>query len=149
MMMNGVLNNSSNKSSSSMQIYFREAALISATSKTHHSTMTHEEHKLDAHAKPPDELKAIYKRYQKVKAKDLEDDEQLLDLTRVDRSRGSRLSKEIDYRHEITLRDVASGGLSNDPILQFLQNCEDVVRVYEHTDMPGTDDVCPYNDIWH
>lgn len=109
--------------------------------------MTQHEHKIDAHAKPPDELKAFYKKYQKLKAKELEDDDQLVDFsggnesTRINRLNELKVVKSIDYSRESTkcpqeLKDV---GQDDDLIREFLRPSNDLetVHVYEHPDMPG------------
>jgi hypothetical protein len=114
----------------------REAAPTSATLITNHFAMTLDEHELDAHARPPERLKGFYKKYQKLKGNDLENDQTLLDLEQIDAGRGLRVIKEINYKH---LSETTSGKVSNNGGLvdQFLASCEDLVRVYEHPDMPG------------
>jgi hypothetical protein len=115
------------------------AALISVNLKPSNFTMTNLEQKLDAHATPPDQLKAFYKKYQKLKAKDLENDETLLNLERIERCVGLRLSREIDFSHESKLKALdKSGPERSDLVNKLMRERTDAVRVYEHSDMPGT-----------
>jgi hypothetical protein len=105
---------------------------------TNHFGMAFDEHELDAHARPPERLKGFYKKYQKLKANDLENDQTLLDLEQIEAGRRLRVIKEINYKHqwasETTSERVSNNGGLVD---QFLGSCEDLVRVYEHPDMPG------------
>ena len=94
--------------------------------------------KLDPHAKPPDELKTFYKRFQKLKSKDLGNDDDLIDLERPENYPGLKLVREIDYRND---RATSTPGPVKDDsgnlVPEFLDACEETVKVYEHEDMPG------------
>jgi hypothetical protein len=97
-------------------------------------------HDLDARARPPDTLKALYKKYQKVKSPDLASDGDLLDFSYPEKYHSLKLFKQIRYKEK------SSNGLRERKDTQypsmlpkFLQNCNDVTNVYELEDMPGKD----------
>ena len=98
--------------------------------------MTKLDHKFDAHARPPEALKAFYKRYQKLKSKDLEADADLVDFHRHDLSPALRLSRTIEFNNRSQSEQVAADLEAFVP--SFLDICNASVQVYELDDIPGT-----------
>jgi hypothetical protein len=96
------------------------------------------EQKLDPHAKPPEALKTFYKRYQKLKSKDIEYDADLIDFEQPEQCSGLRLVHEVNYR---IARATGTGELEKHDdgnlVSEFLNESSRLVKVYEHDDVPG------------
>ena len=91
---------------------------------------------LDPHQRPPDAIRNVYKRYQKMKLQNLDRDREIIDLSRdlsADPNTKVRIVKELDVDGLTTTfrwfagRDVALNGLKS----------TSSIPVYEHVDMPG------------
>lgn len=90
-------------------------------------------HGLDAHARPPDELKVFYKHYQKLKHTALALDEQLLDFADLEQCRGLTCLRSMRWDDK-----KLSSELKIDSLLpQFFGSCNGTVQAYALDDMPG------------
>lgn len=101
-------------------------------------TVLNATHDLDAHARPPDVLKAFYKKYQKAKSSDLASAHDPLDFSHPERSHGLKLVKQIRYKEQSDRQAHKHEDAAYPSLLpEFLRCCDDVVNVYELEDMPG------------
>ena len=108
--------------------------------------MTPPQH-LDPHEKPPDHIRNVYKKYQKMKLRDLDKDPDIIDFKRglsEEQKRNIKVIKE--YKPEelasafrafegIQEPTDSQGSLIDSPIL-----------VYEHSNMPG---ICHFFHLFH
>ncbi|OCL07699.1 hypothetical protein AOQ84DRAFT_54036 [Glonium stellatum] len=93
---------------------------------------------LDPHERPPDYIRRVYKKYQKMKPQDLDKDPDIIDFKRGLSEEQQKYIKVIkEYKPEelvpafqafegIQESTDSQGGLINSPVL-----------VYEHSEMPG------------
>lgn len=93
---------------------------------------------LDPHRRPPDGIRYIYKRYQKMKLQHLDHDPEIIDLSRdlsADPKTKVRIVKELDADGlTATFRSFAG----SDVALNGLESmATSSIPVYEHDDMPG------------
>ena len=94
----------------------------------------------DANQKPPQDLRAIFKQYQKIPIGALEKDPDVIDFTR------RSLSTHVNSMHVV--RNIASPALL-DNSTELTTNTSDTtvrsfVEVFEHCDFPGG----PFNIIY-
>ncbi|KAF1969338.1 oxidoreductase [Bimuria novae-zelandiae CBS 107.79] len=93
---------------------------------------------LDPHERPPEHIRDVYKKYQKMKSRDLEKDPALVDLERVihtDLDAKLRVVDEWDpQRLTATFRRFGGDHDHEDPGATFHTS---KLPVYEHQDMPG------------
>jgi len=88
-------------------------------------------HDMDAHARPPDALKAFYKKYQKLKGEALDIDQEVLNLDTHKARDGVNLIKEVDYHQGSDDRNACQ------LIADFLASRNDVIEVFELESIPG------------
>ncbi|KAJ4371876.1 hypothetical protein N0V86_008430 [Didymella sp. IMI 355093] len=90
---------------------------------------------LDPHQRPPDSIKDVYKRYQKMKPKDLDQDPDIIDLpdSRTTSAKDKVRIVEEWSGHELTAAFRAFSGQDG----QTYADLPPRIPVYEHTDMPG------------
>lgn len=93
---------------------------------------------LDPHQRPPDTIRVVYKKYQKIKAKDLDTDPDLIDLPQTSKDRlpqGVRVVRELEATGLAETFRVFAGAdakASDQP-----QDPASKIPIYEHEDMPG------------
>jgi hypothetical protein len=95
---------------------------------------------LDPHQRPPDSIKDVYKRYQKMKPKDLDQDLDIIDLPdslTMSAKDKVRIVEEWSG-HELTAAFRAFSGQDG----QTYADLPPRIPVYEHTDMPGRKLLC-------
>lgn len=89
---------------------------------------------LDPHQRPPDSIRNVYKKYQRFKLRDLNQDDQLIDLTDIVPSALSDKVRIIDYLShndlERTFQSFASGSMA-------CLDSDKQIPIFEHVDMPG------------
>lgn len=93
---------------------------------------------LDPYQRPPDAIRLVYKKYQKMKAKDLDTDAGLIDLTQTSQDclpKGVRVVRELDMT-ELTDTFHAFAGVDVNTNDQFQENAFEI-PIYEHEDVPG------------
>ena len=93
---------------------------------------------LDPHQRPPDGIRAVYKKYQKMKPAELDADINILDL-RPDSH--TALPEKVHVVKELQIQDL------NDTFRTFIgenaglegqfDSSSSTIAVYEHDDMPG------------
>jgi hypothetical protein len=90
---------------------------------------------MDPHQRPPESIKNVYKKYQKMKLKDLDRDPDILDLSNEPpTSAKSKLRVVEEWRGEdLTAIFRAFGGQDAD----MDDEVPERVLVFEHEDMPG------------
>jgi len=87
---------------------------------------------LDPHERPPDGIRRVYKKYQRMKPQDLEHDAGIVDVGRIP-SNKMRIVKEWDREQLIaTFRRFAGDSAGPDPLPSTSS-----ISAYEHEDMPG------------
>lgn len=95
-------------------------------------------HHLDPHERPPDGIRNVYKKYQKMKLDALNHDQDIIDLSGED-AVGTATNSKIHLVKEYSAKDL-------DPVFRNFAgqdvNLEDMgipasVPVFEHSDMPG------------
>lgn len=87
---------------------------------------------LDAHERPPDRIRNVYKRYQKLRGAALDNDSDLLDLS------VSNMAGQLHVVRSISPTDLASafqGFMADGSESLVLPDAS--VPVYEHRHMPG------------
>ncbi|KIW04261.1 alkylated DNA repair protein AlkB [Verruconis gallopava] len=99
--------------------------------------MSSREQKLDAHARPPEELKSFYKKYQKLKANALAEDDALIDLTRIDSYNALKLSRDINYKGDVSVTEDSSQFPRCQLVENFRAHCRGTIQEFVHRDMPG------------
>jgi alkylated DNA repair protein alkB family protein 1 len=93
---------------------------------------------LDPHQRPPEGIRTVYKKYQKIASGDLERDLDIVDLIE---NPGTALSNKLHVVRRIKAEDVAqafgtfAGGNSGGEFQH--QASPASTAVYEHDDMPG------------
>jgi alkylated DNA repair protein alkB family protein 1 len=89
---------------------------------------------LDPHERPPDGIRNVYKKYQKMKLQHLENDRHIVYLTR----RMDTLPDKVRIVRELNAEDLSEAfrgfAGSNEPQHQGTTSS---IAVYEHEDMPG------------
>ena len=93
---------------------------------------------LDPHQRPPEGIRNVYKKYQKMKPKDLEEDQNIVDLTVVQQDALPEKVRVIKNLEIDQLKDAFrtfAGNNASDQ-LQHL-HFEPSIAVYDHEDMPG------------
>ena len=92
-------------------------------------------HALDPHERPPEHIRNVYKKYQKMKSHQLDTDDAILDLERdhPDLDRRLRVVEEWDPERLTATFSQFSGDQAN--LESPPQPAK--VPVYEHQDMPG------------
>lgn len=100
---------------------------------------------LDAHQRPPNSIRDVYKKYQKLKPKDLNQDMDILDLPdslNTSAKDKIRVVKEWSGR-DLTAAFRAFSGQDG----QMYADLPSRIPVYEHADMPGKDSFTLYSII--
>ncbi|KAF1953690.1 hypothetical protein CC80DRAFT_537281 [Byssothecium circinans] len=91
---------------------------------------------LDPHQRPPDSIRNVYKKYQKMKPQDLDSDSEILDLSSTltpTQNSKVRVVREIDPEQlTASFRAFAGGGVHRD-----VSSASESIAVYEHDGMPG------------
>jgi alkylated DNA repair protein alkB family protein 1 len=91
---------------------------------------------LDPHERPPDGIRNIYKKYQKMKLGDLEQDSSIVDLpSRLPASLHSEIRIVAEWRREDVADAFCAFGGEETRDLDSVATSS--VPVYEHKDMPG------------
>lgn len=88
---------------------------------------------LDPHQRPPDSVRHVYKKYQKMSVKDLDADPDIVHLSRdLDANPTSKLHviREVDADHLTASFRAFTGAAIG-------QETGPRIAVYEHEDMPG------------
>lgn len=90
---------------------------------------------LDPHQRPPDSIKDVYKKYQKMKPKDLDRDLDIVDLPgSLDTSAKEKVRIVEEWSgHELTAAFRAFSGQDGQTYTDLPRR----IPVYEHADMPG------------
>ncbi|KAI8931515.1 hypothetical protein NX059_011175 [Plenodomus lindquistii] len=91
---------------------------------------------LDPYQRPPECIKAVYKKYQKMKSKDLEHDPGIIDISENETTMSDsklHIVRRIEAKELLTVLQSFAG---DDAPFDTLQNMTPV-NVYEHEDMPG------------
>jgi alkylated DNA repair protein alkB family protein 1 len=93
-------------------------------------------HRLDPHERPPMSIRNVYKKYQKMKLKELDQDQEIVDLSSdASAASSSRVRVVREYAAEnLTAAFRAFAG--DDADLRGL-DMSAAIPVYEHEDMPG------------
>ncbi|KNG47879.1 oxidoreductase domain-containing protein [Stemphylium lycopersici] len=95
-------------------------------------------HHLDPHERPPDSIRNVYKKYQKMKLNDLSKDQDIIDLSSsMSASSNSKMRVVREYAVEeltATFRAFAGEGAAADLGDMHIPAS---IPVYEHEDMPG------------
>lgn len=94
---------------------------------------------LDAHERPPEDIRNIYKKYQKMKKELLALDPDITDISsgdQVDALREVRHIKLQELRPTFRVFNVSSAANDLDD-----QKSESTIRVYEHPDVPGKEEM--------
>lgn len=95
-------------------------------------------HHLDPHQRPPDSIRNVYKKYQKMKLKDIDLDEDIIDLSS---DASASLSSKVRVVKQYTAEDLTAifGSFAGEEGDQELQatRLPKSIPVYEHDDMPG------------
>jgi hypothetical protein len=89
---------------------------------------------LDPHQRPPDGIRNVYKKYQKLKSTDLDQDSEILDLeslVSVEQDGNLEIVKHLDARH---LTDIFNKFTDSK---QCSVTSVSSMPVYEHKEMPG------------
>ncbi|KAH6442281.1 hypothetical protein HBI59_108860 [Parastagonospora nodorum] len=93
---------------------------------------------LDPHQRPPENIRNVYKKYQKMKAKDLDIDADLVDLTQTSKDclpGGVCVVRELDVADLTgTFRAFTGADACTD---SQPQESASKISIYEHEDMPG------------
>jgi alkylated DNA repair protein alkB family protein 1 len=88
------------------------------------------QHQLDPHERPPERIRGVYKRYQKMKPRDLD-----LDAGLVDPVQDMRIVGHVETEH---LAQVFRNFLGEDSSeLSHDAEPSSELAIYEHHDMPG------------
>jgi alkylated DNA repair protein alkB family protein 1 len=92
---------------------------------------------LDPHERPPDGIRNVYKKYQKMKPKELEKDEDIVDLANDDAALPEkvRIVRELDIKTLSSAFRAFAGTETDDKLFDQLPTAP--IAVYEHDDMPG------------
>ena len=92
----------------------------------------------DPHERPPDHIRNVYKKYQKMKLRDLDKDPDIVDFKRGLSEKQKRHIKVIkEYKpEELTPAFRAFEGIQ-DPTDSQGSLIDSLILVYEHSDMPG------------
>jgi hypothetical protein len=93
----------------------------------------------DPHARPPDSIKNLYKKYQKIQAGNLAFDQDLLDLQTDSRQSGKlTIVGQLESKSLNKIFDVfeSPSGLETDSST-LLKRSLDAVPIYEHSAIPG------------
>jgi len=90
---------------------------------------------LDPHQRPPDAIRAVYKKYQKMKAHELDRDPDMIQLPPMPADNRLRVVRRIQ-RKELNAAFQAFAG-DTGAHTEHLQPQTSSVLVYEHHDMPG------------
>jgi alkylated DNA repair protein alkB family protein 1 len=90
---------------------------------------------LDPHQRPPDSIRDVYKKYQKMKLKDLDQDPDIVDLPKdLPTSAKSKVRIVEEWRgQDLTATFRAFSGQDG----QVYTGLPSTIPVYEHEDMPG------------
>ncbi len=92
---------------------------------------------LDPYQRPPDSIRKVYKKYQKMKLHELEKDWEVIDLTADNTS--SPISSNIRVIRELEVNDLGSNFRNFAGEGRELDSVEapSHIKVYEHEDVPG------------
>ena len=93
-------------------------------------------HALDPHERPPEHIRNVYKKYQRMKSQDLDEDPAMLDVERrlsSDLDRKLRVVQEWDRERLTATFSQFGGGQGNPEHAPYTSK----LPVYEHDDMPG------------
>jgi len=95
-------------------------------------------HHLDPHERPPDSIRNVYKKYQKMKAKDIDLDGDIIDLS-SDAAASSNPKVRVvkEYTAEDLTAIFRSFAGEDGGKLQQATDLPRSIPVYEHEDMPG------------
>ena len=98
---------------------------------SHHTNMEH----LDPHQRPPDEIKLVYKKYQKMKPKELDHDADIVDMPdSLNASAKEQVRIVEEWKgHDLTAAFRAFSGQDE----QTYPALPAKIPVYEHVNMPG------------
>lgn len=96
------------------------------------STMTPHKH-LDAHERPPEAIRNIYKKYQKMQREALALDRDIIDGPSEAPSGALRVVRRFDFEELRPTFDAFTGPSRPSDH----ENLQDTVPVYEHPDIPG------------
>ncbi|KAH9876428.1 hypothetical protein J1614_003559 [Plenodomus biglobosus] len=93
---------------------------------------------LDPHQRPPEGIKAVYKKYQKMKSKELNQDQDIVDIPQVGQLPPDSKIRVVREIETDTLHAAfkAFAGDDASPPIGHVQDLA-AVHVYEHQDMPG------------
>jgi hypothetical protein len=91
---------------------------------------------LDAHQKPPDQMRSLFKKYQKCKAQDLHLDAEIIDMTR----RIDELQYQLQSAPDLCIgnRDDAFREFLSDSLNESSEEKAASVRAFEVTSLPGS-----------
>jgi len=93
---------------------------------------------LDPHQRPPEGIRNVYKKYQKMKPKDLEEDQNIVDLTVVQQDALPEKVRVIKNLEIDQLKDAFRTFAGNNASDQLQhRHFEPSIAFYEHEDMPG------------
>ena len=97
----------------------------------HHTNMEH----LDPHQRPPDEIKLVYKQYQKMKPKELDHDADIVDLPHSLSAPAKEQVRVVEEwnGHDLVAAFQAFSGQDE----QKYPAMPVRIPVYEHVNMPG------------
>jgi alkylated DNA repair protein alkB family protein 1 len=87
------------------------------------------QHPLDPHQRPPEGIRGVYKRYQKMKPRDLDVDADIVDVVQH-----MRIVKHVGTEH---LAQVFRNFLGEDAYQLSHDQEPSEIATYEHPDMPG------------
>ncbi|KAF5854186.1 hypothetical protein GGP41_006948 [Bipolaris sorokiniana] len=95
-------------------------------------------HDLDPHERPPDGIRNVYKKYQKMKLNALNNDPDIIDLASHDAS-ASTTSTKVHVVKEYATKDLTAifQAFAGQDVALDVITIPDSVPVYEHDDMPG------------
>lgn len=91
-------------------------------------------HQLDAHQKPPDGLKAFYKKYQRMSLKSIDEDDTIIDFSRANCNAYEKKLRVVRTVHYPMSLAQSNGLLDRtSPTTQASHS----VDVFEHSSFPG------------
>jgi hypothetical protein len=96
-------------------------------------------HHLDPHQRPPDSIRNVYKKYQKMKLKELDQDQVIIDLSS---NAAASANSKVRVVRQYAYQDLAAAfsTFADDDAKLHQLDMPTSIPVYEHEDMPGTVD---------
>ncbi|KAL7775803.1 hypothetical protein CFE70_009647 [Pyrenophora teres f. teres 0-1] len=93
-------------------------------------------HHLDPHERPPDGIRNVYKKYQKMGLQQLNQDTEIIDIR--DRATASSNSKvHVVKQHEVDQLTATFRAFAGQDVVAQDLDLPSSIPVYEHEDMPG------------